>query len=175
MCSHSFAKLYDAAQMFVVVDYVWEMAMEKSLKCGEYRYCEHLLFLLMDGLTDSFGGWLVGWLVRSFVGCERIAGRLMDQCSPTSLHTVHTRAHTYRSTPALNAYTPHTRVYYVECTSNHLRFKSVRTQQQGLYVVHVHRALTMNPAAVTTFTCCLRIMQTSRAASIKGVLESRMI
>ena len=32
MCSHTVVKLHEATQMFVMVGYIWEMAVKKSCK-----------------------------------------------------------------------------------------------------------------------------------------------
>ena len=45
MCSHSVVNLHEATQMFVMVDYVREMTVQKSSKYGNYGSFEHLLFL----------------------------------------------------------------------------------------------------------------------------------
>ena len=45
LCSHSFVKLYEASQMFVMVDYVGKMTVKKSCRYGKYGSFEHLLFL----------------------------------------------------------------------------------------------------------------------------------
>ena len=38
--------MHEAAQMFMMVDHVWEMTVKKSCKYGEYGSFKHLLFLL---------------------------------------------------------------------------------------------------------------------------------
>ena len=38
-------KLHEATGMFVMVDYVREVTVKKSCKCGEYGSFEHLLFM----------------------------------------------------------------------------------------------------------------------------------
>ena len=38
-------KLHESTQMFLLVDYVWEMTVKKACKYGEYGLLEHLLFL----------------------------------------------------------------------------------------------------------------------------------
>ena len=45
MCSHSDVKLREATHMFMLVDYVREMTVEKSCKYCEYGSFEHLFFL----------------------------------------------------------------------------------------------------------------------------------
>ena len=46
MCRNSVVKLHEAAQMFMIVDYVREMTVKKSCKYKEYGSLGHLLFLL---------------------------------------------------------------------------------------------------------------------------------
>ena len=55
MCSHSVVKLHEATEMFMMVDYVMMMTVQKSYKCkyGDYALFEHLLFLLQLVLIDS--------------------------------------------------------------------------------------------------------------------------
>ena len=48
MCSRSVVQLHEATQIFVVMDYVKEMTVKKSYKCGEYgllNSCSFQLFL----------------------------------------------------------------------------------------------------------------------------------
>ena len=53
MDSHSVVKLHEATEMFVMVDYVREMAMEKSCKYGKYGSFEHLLFLFFCKIVGN--------------------------------------------------------------------------------------------------------------------------
>ena len=45
LCIHSVVKLYEAIQMFVKVEYVGEMTVNKFCKYGEHGLVENLLFL----------------------------------------------------------------------------------------------------------------------------------
>ena len=44
LCSHCVVKLHEAAQLFMMVDYVRKMTVKKSCKYGEYGLFERLLF-----------------------------------------------------------------------------------------------------------------------------------
>ena len=80
LCSHFAVKLHATTQMFVMVDYVREMTVKKSCKCGKCGLFEHLLFFFLFMLLIFQRYWTSISCVFKFIFCEFQARHIRKLC-----------------------------------------------------------------------------------------------